>query len=289
MNYIFVCEFVELHHKMRSDRDQGGGVHGNALLSKFDFGQARSIAHFEAYNWERDGILVREPRKGRRYMLSVEVLTPLAKILVYNLHLEVFCGILDRVRQMADCFEDVRQEERRHRNEGNEPPPILICGDLNTMAHSIARLSPKYCRDKMRFFSFGVNEATWWKRNVFDVVNHKTNSRVLRWGLTPDEAQRAINPGFYDPFNIYHDVTLCNHHGLFQGKLDWILLKHLIAIRTDLGNHDYSASDHKWLRAEIVYDRDLKKQRWRGGGLLEYWTLIVLFSLTFSLIYVVAQ
>lgn len=36
MNYAFVCEFEELRSPLRSQRDQGGGVHGNGILTRFD-------------------------------------------------------------------------------------------------------------------------------------------------------------------------------------------------------------------------------------------------------------
>lgn len=34
LNYLFLCEFEELHSPLRDPRAQGGGVHGNAILSK---------------------------------------------------------------------------------------------------------------------------------------------------------------------------------------------------------------------------------------------------------------
>jgi hypothetical protein len=34
LNYLFVCEFEELHSPLRAAASQGGGVHGNAILSK---------------------------------------------------------------------------------------------------------------------------------------------------------------------------------------------------------------------------------------------------------------
>lgn len=34
LNYLFVCEFHELHSPLRDGRSQGGGVHGNAILTK---------------------------------------------------------------------------------------------------------------------------------------------------------------------------------------------------------------------------------------------------------------
>lgn len=34
LNYLFLCEFEELHSPLRDARSQGGGVHGNAIISK---------------------------------------------------------------------------------------------------------------------------------------------------------------------------------------------------------------------------------------------------------------
>lgn len=40
----------------------------------------------------------------------------------------------------------------------------------------------------------------------------------------PDWVLRdARNPGFVDPFDPYHDVTLVNYWNIFQGKLDWYI------------------------------------------------------------------
>ena len=46
-----------------------------------------------------------------------------------------------------------------------------ILGDLNTMAHGIARLSPHYCCDHMRLWSLGQPEALFWHRTVFSVMD----------------------------------------------------------------------------------------------------------------------
>ncbi|KAK9797737.1 hypothetical protein WJX73_003326 [Symbiochloris irregularis] len=45
LNYAFLCEFEELHSPQRSADAQGGGVHGNAILSKFDISNVRAIEH----------------------------------------------------------------------------------------------------------------------------------------------------------------------------------------------------------------------------------------------------
>ena len=46
-----------------------------------------------------------------------------------------------------------------------------ILGDLNTMAHGIARLSPNYCCDAMRFWSVGRTEAHFWHQTVLSVAD----------------------------------------------------------------------------------------------------------------------
>ena len=68
-------------------------------------------------------------------------------MVVYNAHLEVFCGLLARIALLSDMFADAR----RMADQGLHQQAIL--GDLNTMAHGIARLSPSHCNDHMRFRS----------------------------------------------------------------------------------------------------------------------------------------
>lgn len=46
-----------------------------------------------------------------------------------------------------------------------------ILGDLNTMAHGLARLSPQYCCDKMRFWTLGRPEAHFWHHNLISVTD----------------------------------------------------------------------------------------------------------------------
>lgn len=60
----FVCEFEEFESVVRSPRDQGGGVHGNAIFTKMD-AEFRVLEHtHHPVDWEREGMALREPRKG---------------------------------------------------------------------------------------------------------------------------------------------------------------------------------------------------------------------------------
>lgn len=64
--------------------------------------------------------------------------------------------------------------------------------------------------------------------------------------------------GFADPFHPVDTITLDNPKfrffgiSLMKGKLDWVLLRRMIVTGTSVGNHDYSASDHKWLCADVT-------------------------------------
>ena len=58
------------------------------------------------------------------------------------------------------------------------------------MAHSIARLSPKYCRDIMRWRSLGTTEAEFWVDHLFDFHDEDgdVNTKLKKWGL-PNEVR----------------------------------------------------------------------------------------------------
>lgn len=114
---------------------------------------------------------------------------------------QVFCGALSRVWQFSDILEDARrvQQEQQEGAAAHaaalqvqqqqvageaeagqaaaaaavapaQPCRQAILGDLNTMAHSVARLSRHYCCDALRWRSLGLSEAAWWQRHVLAVT-----------------------------------------------------------------------------------------------------------------------
>lgn len=176
--------------------------------------------------------------------------------------LQVFCGMLDRMWQFSDIL--------RH-SRGHSPATAqVILGDLNTMGHGVARLSPNYCCDPMRWRSLGSSEARYWSDHVLAVKESapvtsgadlmdvpRLNLHLLHLGLPPRVCADILNPGFEDPFDPDKDPTLDNPKyrlfgvSLMTGKLDWVLLKNMEVVRKELGNHDYLHSDHKWLMVEV--------------------------------------
>ncbi|KAG0279987.1 hypothetical protein BGZ95_011662 [Linnemannia exigua] len=157
----FVPEFWELEHPGRKDRDQGGGVHGNAILSRWPVNGFRVLDHVHhAYEWERDGHKLNEPRLGRRFTIVADIQTPSGPLLCYCAHLEVFTGIVGRISALSDILADSELYSDRY-------PYQILFGDLNTISHSIARLAKTISTDQYRIGSFGSQESEWWDRNLW--------------------------------------------------------------------------------------------------------------------------
>ncbi|KAG0268316.1 hypothetical protein DFQ27_007052 [Actinomortierella ambigua] len=157
----FVPEFVEIEHSCRKDRDQGGGVHGNAILSKWPISGFRVLDHVHhAYEWEENGHKLNEPRLGRRFTIVAQIETPSGPLLAYSAHLEVFTGIVGRISALSDILADADLHK-------DQVPHQILFGDLNTISHSIARLAKTISTDQYRVLSLLQQEAEWWDRNLW--------------------------------------------------------------------------------------------------------------------------
>lgn len=55
MHYAFLCEFIELRSPQRDAASQGGGVHGNAILSRLPIASAERLEHqHHPVDWNTD-------------------------------------------------------------------------------------------------------------------------------------------------------------------------------------------------------------------------------------------
>jgi endonuclease/exonuclease/phosphatase family metal-dependent hydrolase len=250
MSYAYVSEFCELYDEVRKEKDQGGGVHGNAIFSKFFIDEKNTIAvkhKYQPVDWVKEGYSRREPRKGDRYFISS--ILQVAKnvyIDVYSIHLEVFCGITGRIQQFSDV---PLYAENRRKSFSNKDDKLIqvIGGDLNTMAHGVARFSPKYCgNDWMRFATIGKSEGKWWLDNSFCGGDQAVNN-LKSWGFTEDVYENyKYFEGFKDPWEVDIDFTHQDWIWYF-GKLDWLFIRGGNLVNKFIGNHDFSLSDHKYL------------------------------------------
>lgn len=260
MSYAYVSEFCELYDKVRKEKDQGGGVHGNAIFSKFTIDKEKTIAikhKYQPVNWEKEGYSRKEPRKGDRYFIASMIqISKDIYIDVYSIHLEVFCGITGRIEQFSDV--PLYAEERKKLVNNNDKLIQIIGGDLNTMAHGVARFSPKYCgNDWMRLITIGKSEGKWWLDNAF-CGGDKAVNNLKSWGFTEDVYEKyKFFEGFIDPWDVDKDFT---HQDWiwYYGKLDWLFVRNGNIIDKFIGNNDYSLSDHKYLGVIIKIDIDKK-------------------------------
>ena len=277
---LFTTEFVEEHSPLRSARRQGGGAHGNAILSRFDVadGSAEAIPHTGrgAFSWDEDEWddkpavqrLTRrfltdnrqQPRRGCRTTLAATLELPLetvvadadadagnpvpgvAPVRVYSAHFEVFGGATGRVRSFGEVCANLRAPPEA-------PAAALLCGDLNTVGHGIMRLHPLFCTDSLRWASLGQSEPEWWATHVLSFTDDDgpTNPALTaRLGMDEIGAADARNPGFHDPFDVRLDTTVGAFPLVFTSKLDWVLATPgLRPISAGLFNHAFSLADHK--------------------------------------------
>jgi len=282
MHYACTIEFIELYSPMRPTSAQGGGVHGNALLSRWPLHFIRPVPHTIVYDWESRGDERSEPRLGGRYTLTAQAHIPgfPYPIQIYSAHLETFCGIIGRLKQFAEILRDAErvfdgsvEYETTHPSQvilstGSSnltapssskipaTPFIAVFGDFNTLSHGIARCSASYCNDSLRIRSLGWTEAEWWVKNVLTVgMDEASRLDAYASELSAEDRATLRNPGFIDPFDAYDDCTLWNYNGWFQGKLDWMLMKNLTATSQHISNTDYCASDHALMACTVMCDR----------------------------------
>ena len=91
---VFACEFEEIYSPLRKPEDQGGGVSGSAILSRYKLDDVRGIVHkVRPVDWTLPGPIENEPRRGLRITPSARVLTPWGPVVCYCIHLEEFCGM----------------------------------------------------------------------------------------------------------------------------------------------------------------------------------------------------
>lgn len=174
MNGVFAA------HHAYSWGQSGRGAWGCCILSRFPINE-RSVEQVMLYhteNYPRSALIadVRlPPRQGRPQSQSQSQEAP-RTLRVVSAHLEVCCGLSHRVRQ----FQQVLQRlEARHAADAKSGAaaasasstlgsrvPVVLCGDLNTVAHKISRISPVHCVDSYRWRSWGKSEPQWWVDNV---------------------------------------------------------------------------------------------------------------------------
>lgn len=113
-----------------------------------------------------------------------------------------------------------------------------IFGDLNTMGHGIARFSPNFCTDKMRFWSLGQSEAVFWDRNIFQVQHASTapaqqSGQTSANGTPPAMPGSSANTQAADASLTLPPILIIGHHGQHRQTLK---LNHVMLCTQPLSN-----------------------------------------------------
>lgn len=224
---VYVVEFEELDSPSRSSRKAGGGVHGNAILTRLPFTQRGVIPHVIEFDWVEHGKADGEPRKGRRVAVWADIVVwqdqePMRFI---SAHLENKCGHRGRARQFSELMPLV-----------GEGKPVVVGGDLNTLLHGIVRFDFITQPANSRLLGLGLTEAQWFEKIFFSSASsdQEQSDREKLWlDLLPDvdKSHFQTMTRFRDAFDKSKDCTLDPTTNwtlwfrsfLYNGKLDWLL------------------------------------------------------------------
>ena len=246
MNYVFGVEFVEvdrlndlgleniqledpsltqqMREELTPDPSRYLGLHGNAILSRYPFQNARIFRLPVCYDWyaaEKAAIsklekgkrlaankvflerIEREVRQGGRMAIVADVRIPDLQgglATVVNVHLEDKCKPECRTRQMDALLARIKEVEN----------PVIMAGDLNTTGTDGTPTSiRREILNRVKNYEFWVTQA-------------------LRWGTPASLPLAALTPVKY--FKNYHDPT--SKHVPFVGaNKEAILFRHVERFR----------------------------------------------------------
>lgn len=227
MQGFYGIEFVELATPWRGARLAGGGVTGNALLTRFEPAAAFRIELPASLDWcegaHSIGLpgrvrrsLRREPRIGRRFGIGAAFRIGDRRLRVCSLHLEdKFGGIAGRWAQYQAAVAALGADGGEAR---------VIAGDFNTFDSRLARLLTRDGDATALGKPAGMTEAAYW-----------------RTSLLP-------RTGYMDPF--LDGTWTFAVAPFFRAKLDWITAQGCEVRGAGIG--PFSSSDHRPVWVDVA-------------------------------------
>ncbi len=221
----FGIEFFEIATPYRDDRMAGGGVHGNAILTKIKPVSVYRVELPIKFDWEKpphekEKIARTEKRIGSRFALCVDFQAADSLLTVCSVHLEDKKGGVDgRLDQFHALMKAVDKNI-------NQPHAFVIAGDMNTLDNWLARLFGLSHKKESAQKPWNVSESVWWMKHVLPATEYR------------------------DPFTS-KDWTL-KKTWLYKEKLDWMLVRHAKVTKQGIG--DFNSSDHRPIWIDIIPD-----------------------------------
>jgi len=209
-------EFYELDFPLRDASLAGGGVHGNAILTKIKPLSVYRVDLPVFFDWENPpsdtpNRVLNEVRKGGRFVLCAEFMINGQITTVCSAHFEDKSGgVLARKKSLEVLLNGLRNNER-----------VIIGGDLNTFDNRLSRLlgfSKEHDRDKA---CGDFSECECWSRVYLEAHSLKSPFSCEVWTFK---------------------------YLFFKEKLDWLIVKNVEVESSGAG--DFNSSDHKplWIK-----------------------------------------
>lgn len=215
-------EFFEIQTPQRPKELAGGGIHGNAILTRFLPKKYFRIELPVAFDWAnttgyRKEIARREKREGARFALCIEFDYFGRPIIVCSTHLE------DKDGGIRGRFAQFKSLAERIRRTTSEDAISIVTGDFNTLENWMTAVTGRHQHPNLLGKSWYASECRWWKNCLLPEV------------------------GYADPFSC-KDWTY-KRWMLYREKLDWIAVRNCQVLQQGVG--DFNTSDHRPLWAEI--------------------------------------
>ena len=223
---LFSVEFFEIQTPYRPEQLAGGGVQGNAILTRILPKRLFRIELPVAFDWvnppeSKREIARREKRVGARFALCVEFDYFGRSIIICSTHFE------DKDGGMEGRFEQFKSIAETIRRVTSEGDISIIAGDFNSLENWITRLTKTYQNSKSLRNPrkpLYISECRWWKEYLLP----KT--------------------GYIDPFTCKHWTY--KRPMLYKEKLDWIAVRNCQVLKQGIGG--FNTSDHRPIWTQIT-------------------------------------
>jgi endonuclease/exonuclease/phosphatase family metal-dependent hydrolase len=222
---FFSVEFFEIQTPHRPKEFAGGGVHGNAILTRILPKRYFRIDLPVIFDWvnapeSKEEIVRREKRIGARFALCAEFNYFGRPIIICSTHFEdKDGGVEGRFAQFKSIVESTRRIT-------SEDAISIIAGDFNSIENWITSGTRTYQNSKSsrkpgkpRY----ISECHWWKEH-----------------LLPET-------GYIDPFTCKNWTY--KRSMIYREKLDWIAVHNCQILKQGIG--DFNTSDHRPIWAQI--------------------------------------
>jgi endonuclease/exonuclease/phosphatase family metal-dependent hydrolase len=225
MTGFFGTEFFEIQTPTRAKELAGGGVQGNAILTRILPVRCFRIELPIVFDWVnppeyKKPIVQREKRIGARFALGVEFDYFGRPIVICSTHLE------DKDGGVAGRFSQFQSLAETIRTITPESTTSIIAGDFNSLENWITHVTSTNEVSTSLKKPWHISECRWWMQCLLPQT------------------------GYIDPFTC--ENWTYKRSMIYREKLDWIAVRNCHVLNQGVG--DFNTSDHRpiWTQISLI-------------------------------------